>query len=166
MEKSSRRDFCKTSSKLVIGAGLASMMPLVSSCSANDKIVVGAIGLRNQGFANLRSFLKNPNVECAAICDIDDEILNRRSADIEKINAKRIDEGEKLTVTKPKQYKDYRKLLEDPDIDAIIIGTPDHWHCMQDAFPDQRNGHPYPGRLEESGHSHGTASGRQSVHPR
>lgn len=107
------------------------MMPLVSSCSANDKIVVGAIGLRNQGFANLRSFLKNPNIECAAICDIDDEILNRRSADIEKINAKRIEEGEKLTVKKPKQYKDYRKLLEDPDIDAVIIGTPDHWHCLQ-----------------------------------
>ena len=131
MEKSSRRGFVKTSTKLAIGAGLVSMMPLASSCSANDKIVVGAIGLRNQGFANLRSFLKNPNIECAAICDIDDEILNRRSADIEKINEKRISDGQNVTVKKPKHYKDYRKMLEDPEIDAVIIGTPDHWHCLQ-----------------------------------
>ena len=131
MEKSSRREFVKNSTRLAIGAGLVSMMPMTSSCSSNDKIVVGAIGLRNQGFANLRSFLKNKNVECAAICDIDDEILNRRAADVEKINEKRVSEGEKLTTMKPKMYKDYRKLLEDPDIDAVIIGTPDHWHCLQ-----------------------------------
>jgi len=131
MEKSSRREFCKNSTKLAIGAGLVSMLPLTSSCSSNDKIVFGAIGIRNQGFANVRSFLKNPNVECGAICDIDDEILTRRSADIEKINDARIANGEKITTKKPKHYKDYRKLLEDPDIDAVIIGTPDHWHCLQ-----------------------------------
>ena len=143
MEKSSRRAFCKNSTKLAIGAGLVSMLPLTSSCSANDKIVVGAIGLRNQGFANLRSFLKNPNVECGAICDIDDEILNRRSADIEKINDGRISNGEKITTKKPKQYKDYRKMLEDPDIDAVIIGTPDHWHCLQMVHASQAGKHSF-----------------------
>jgi len=107
------------------------MMPLATRCkSPNEKIVFGAIGLRNMGFSNVRSFLKNENVECAAICDIDDEILNNRAADIEKINQEKINNGEKLTVTKPKHYKDFRKMLEDPDIDAVMIGTPDHWHCL------------------------------------
>ena len=144
MEKSSRREFCKTSTKLAVGAGLVSMMPLTSSCNTeNRKIVIGAIGLRNMGFSNLRSFLKNPDVECAAICDIDDEILNRRSAEIEKINEDRIANGEKITIKKPVQYKDYRKLLEDKDIDAVIIGTPDHWHCLMMVHASQAGKHVY-----------------------
>ena len=143
MEKSTRREFVKNSTKLAIGAGLVSIMPMTSSCSSNDKIVFGAIGLRNMGFSNLRSFLKNPNVECAALCDIDDEILSRRAGDVEKINQKRIEEGEKLTITKPKLYKDYRKLLEDPDIDAVIIGTPDHWHCLQMVHASEAGKHCY-----------------------
>jgi predicted dehydrogenase len=132
MEVSNRREFVKNSTKLAIGAGLVSMMPLTSSCnSANDKIVFGAIGLRNMGFSNIKSFLKNPNVECAAVCDIDDEILNNRANDIEEINKERISNGKKITQTRPTMYKDYRKMLEDKNIDAVIIGTPDHWHCLQ-----------------------------------
>jgi predicted dehydrogenase len=144
MEKSTRREFCKNSTKLAIGAGLVSMMPISSSCSsANDKIVFGAIGLRNMGFSNVKSFLKNPNVECAAVCDIDDEILNRRANEVEQINQERINNGEKLTTTKPTLYKDYRKLLEDPNIDAVIIGTPDHWHCLQMVHASEAGKHVY-----------------------
>ena len=144
MEKSSRREFCKNSTKLAIGAGLVSMMPLTSSCNtANQKIVIGAIGLRNMGFSNLRSFLQNPGVECGALCDIDDEILNRRAAEVEKINEERITNGEKLTIKKPALYKDYRKLLENKDIDAVIIGTPDHWHCLMMVDASQAGKHVY-----------------------
>ena len=50
---------------------------------------------------------------------MDENVLNRRLADTEKIQG-----------TKPKGFKDYRKLLEEPGIDIIIIGTPDHWHCL------------------------------------
>ena len=144
MEKSSRREFCKNSTKLAIGAGLVSMMPLTSSCNtANQKIVIGAIGLRNMGFSNLRSFLQNPGVECGALCDIDDEILNRRAAEVEKINEERITNGEKLTIKKPTLYKDYRKLLENKDIDAVIIGTPDHWHCLMMVDASEAGKHVY-----------------------
>jgi len=120
------------------------MMPLASQCnSANEKIVFGAIGLRNMGFSNIKSFLKNPNVECAAICDIDDEILNNRAADIEKINQEKISNGEKITVAKPTLYKDFRKMLEDKTIDAVMIGTPDHWHCLQMVMASEAGKHVY-----------------------
>lgn len=143
MEKSSRREFCKNSTKLAIGAGLVSMMPLTSSCSSNDKIVFGAIGLRNMGFSNVRSFLKNPNVECGALCDVDDEILNNRAAEVEKINEERIANGENIVTKKPVLYKDFRKLLENPDIDAVIIGTPDHWHCLMMVLASEAGKHVY-----------------------
>jgi len=143
MEKSSRREFCKNSTKLAIGAGLVSMMPLASRCSSNDKIVFGAIGVRNMGFSNVRSFLKNPNVECGAICDVDDEILNQRAAEVEKINEEKIANGEKLTVKNPILYNDYRELLENKDIDAVIIGTPDHWHCLQMVNASEAGKHVY-----------------------
>jgi predicted dehydrogenase len=72
------------------------------------------------GWANLTSFLKHPVVECTALCDVDSNVLSRRSAELEKRAGK-----------KPTLYADYRKLLENKDIDAVIIGTPDHWHCLQ-----------------------------------
>jgi len=143
MEKSTRREFLQNSSKLAIGAGLVSMMPLTSSCNTNDKIVFGAIGLRNMGFSNVKSFLKNPNVECGAICDIDDEILSQRAAEIEKINEEKVANGEKLTNMRPALYKDFRKLLENKDIDAVIIGTPDHWHCLIMVYASQAGKHVY-----------------------
>ena len=144
METLSRRKFCKNTSKLAVGAGLVSMMPLTSSCdNANKKIVVGAIGLRNMGFNDLKSFLKNPHVECGALCDVDDNVLQQRAGIVEKINEERIANGEKITVKKPQLYHDYRKLLENKDIDAVIIGTPDHWHCLIMVEASQAGKHVY-----------------------
>jgi len=129
--KSTRRTFLKQSANTVAGLGLASMLsgPLLAAnqkTSANDKLVVGLIGGRNMGWSNLDDFLKQPGVECAALCDIDDEILNKRAAEVTERTGK-----------KPKLYKDFRKLLEQKDIDAVIIGTPDHWHCLQTVYACQ-----------------------------
>jgi predicted dehydrogenase len=71
------------------------------------------------GFGDLEQHLAIPGVKCVALCDVDDTILNKRAAEVrEKYNQD------------PKLYKDFRKLLEQKDIDAVIIGTPDHWHCL------------------------------------
>jgi predicted dehydrogenase len=119
--KSTRRNFIKTASVLAAGsvfpyeAIAASRRPV----SALEKVRVGAIGVNGQGFSDLTSFLKNPEVECVAMCDIDRNVLTNRTNDLIK-----------LGFAKPKLYVDYRKMLENKDIDVVIIGTPDHWHCL------------------------------------
>ncbi|MEP7230295.1 MAG: Gfo/Idh/MocA family oxidoreductase [Ginsengibacter sp.] len=119
----SRRQFLSDTSKIIAATGISVLAPTASSLgsgktSPGDKIVLGLIGARGQGMADLRQALKQPGVECGAICDVDDAVLLERSADIEKIQGKQ-----------PRQYKDFRKLLDNKDIDAVMIGTPDHWHC-------------------------------------
>lgn len=121
---SSRREFLRDTSAILAGAGLTGLTaaPFIANAKSfppNEKIVVALIGARNMGFGDLGNALKQPNVECAAICDIDDSVLNSRAKDIEKRQNKT-----------PAKYKDFRKLLERKDIDAVIIGTPDHWHCL------------------------------------
>ena len=123
---STRRDFLSNTSKLLAASGLTGFAsaPLFSKTqekkvSPADKIVVALIGCRNMGFGNLQNALKQPGVECGALCDVDSEVLERRSAEVTKIQGKA-----------PLLYKDYRKLMENKDIQAVIIGTPDHWHCL------------------------------------
>ena len=117
----SRRTFLKSSGTAAAGIGLiSSLSGAMASCSANEKVNVGLVGCNGMGFADLNTFLKYPQVECIALCDIDENVLNRRAADVEKIRGK-----------KPAHlYKDWRNLIDNKDIDVVIVGTPDHWHCM------------------------------------
>ncbi|MBL7110491.1 MAG: Gfo/Idh/MocA family oxidoreductase [Bacteroidales bacterium] len=116
-----RRRFIKTAST-VAGASLipGTLFSQQAKVSANDKLIVGLIGCRDMGFANAKDFLLEPGIELAALCDIDKKVLEDRIRDIMEFQDK-----------KPDHYLDYRELLERNDIDAVIIGTPDHWHCLQ-----------------------------------
>lgn len=84
-----RRSFIKNSALATAGVGLVSSVPLaMNSCmGANEKLVCGLIGARGMGFSDLQAFLRQPNTECAAICDVDENVLNRRIADTEKIQS-------------------------------------------------------------------------------
>lgn len=105
---------------MVIPSAFGERLMRTSSVSANDKIRVGLIGCRSMGWGNLSDFLVHPEVDCVGLCDIDRNVLEGKAAEVEKRRGK-----------KPDLYGDYRKLLERKDMDAIIIGTPDHWHCLQ-----------------------------------
>ncbi len=117
-----RRVFIRNTA--LTGAALG-LVPTLSGalvgCSPSDRINVGVIGCNGQGFADLNAFLDHPQVECIALCDVDESVLNRRAADVEKRRGKK----------PPNLYKDWRKLIENKDINVVIIGTPDHWHCLQ-----------------------------------
>lgn len=124
-----RRSFIRRSTLATAGLGMAATLPgraWSSVMGANDKLVCGLIGAKGMGMADLRAFLALPGTECAAICDVDENVLNERISDVGKLQG-----------YKPKGYKDFRKLLENSDIDVIIIGTPDHWHCLPFVYAAQ-----------------------------
>ena len=93
----------------------------IHEIAANDKIGIGLIGCNGMGFEDLKAFLRNPEVECVALADCDENVLNQRAADAAKITGKKVKH----------LYKDWRKLIDNKDIDVVIVGTPDHWHCLQ-----------------------------------
>lgn len=123
--KTSRRDFLRNSALTASGAGLISL-PTVEAIanhrkpvSPNAKLQIGVIGCNGMGWSDLRSHLLLSDVQCLALADVDQSVLDKRAADVEKMQG-----------TRPQLFKDYRKMLENKALDAVIIGTPDHWHCM------------------------------------
>lgn len=121
----SRRKFIQCSSTAVVGLGLASSgiaqtdNLLGKKRSANDKVVFGLIGCGGMGMANANNFMGHADAEIAAVCDVDS---SRMPGDIKRITDK--------YGRAPHVFHDYRKMLERKDIDAIIVGSPDHWHAL------------------------------------
>lgn len=117
---SDRRYFIKRTGALTAGVTLVASMPAAISACAGDKLIrCGLIGAKGMGFSDLKAFLAQPNTRCVAICDVDQRVLDARVADTEKLQG-----------SKPRAYQDYRQLIADKDVDVVIIGTPDHWHCL------------------------------------
>lgn len=115
-QQTTRRQFLQTSA----AAGAAAIfLPSTNRAfgyqSANDRPVFATIGLRNQGWTITSKSLKF--ADFAALADVDANVLG---ANVEKV--------EKGQGKKPDAYKDYRKILDRKDIDAVMIATPDHWH--------------------------------------
>lgn len=102
---------------------------------ANDKIRMGFIGVGNRGSELLGLFMKQPQCEVAALCDVYEPYLQRDRSKADprwiKIYGSRVPKMEEQFPVSPKRYKDFRKLLENKDIDAVCIATPDHWHAVQ-----------------------------------
>ena len=110
----SRRSFFIKSAKIGLGASIFSTIPLsaISSMrkyvSPNEKVNFGLIGCKGMGWADMKSILKNSETDCIAICDVDENVLNNRSNNVEEVTGK-----------KPLLYGDYRKMLENKDTDPI-----------------------------------------------
>jgi len=110
-----RRAFLKSS--LALGAG-AALAPGLRVLGANDDLRVAVIGFRIHGQTHLRNYLKMPGVRVVALCDVDQEILDR------EVN-RFAQRGQKVTAD-----RDLRRLLERKDIDAVSVATPNHWHAL------------------------------------
>ena len=93
----------------VLGAGQRAV-------AASDKIGVGIIGCGGKGQALWKNFLAQANVNPVAVCDV---------------YQPHRDKGVELSGGRARPYQDFRKLLEDKDVDAVIVATPDHWHALQ-----------------------------------
>lgn len=128
----SRREFCKTSAAVVAGTGLITTIPGIAACSKSGKVRYGVIGINGMGFTDLQRFMEQPDTELVAICDIDENILNRRVADAKEYFKKVNEKNGNNSLPEPdiRVYTDFRELIAQKDIDAVIIGTPDHWHCL------------------------------------
>lgn len=131
--KIDRRQFIETSGKAAGALTVAAAIPAVVSCKNNiKKVVVGLIGCRGMGFSDLQAFLKQDDVVCAALCDVDQKVLSIRAKEVEK-----------LTGLKPTQYTDFRDLIANNEINTVIVGTPDHWHAVMVAMACEAGKHVY-----------------------
>jgi predicted dehydrogenase len=117
---------------------------------ANDRVVLASVGIRGQGNSLKRGFARLDNVEIKTLADVD-----------ENLAASRINDSQLKDVPsfKPGFVQDMRRVLDDPDIDGVIIATPNHWHTVQTIWALQAGKHVYV----EKPSSHTVLEGRRMV---
>lgn len=108
MKTVSRREFARS-------AGLATALSYSRIFGANDRVRMGYVGLGNRGDQVHEAFLEFGDAQTVAICDLREDYL---------------DFAAQRSRGTPKRYADYKKLLDDKDVDAVVIATPDHWHAL------------------------------------
>ena len=116
-----RRTFIKSAS--AAGAGLAASTRLASPLfafngSPAEKVVLAVMGLNGRGMVHAQNFAKSANAEVAYLCDVDSTVLAKAMATTSKLQSRA-----------PQGVGDFRKVLADKSVDAIVIATPDHWHA-------------------------------------
>jgi predicted dehydrogenase len=122
-QKLDRRGFIKTTLNSTAAIALPCFIPakvLAASTAPSEKINMGFIGVGGMGGGHLRSFLGYDDVHVAAVCDL---FADRRRRAAERVNRK-------YGNADCKMYNDFREILARPDIDAVCIATPDHWHAL------------------------------------
>jgi len=122
--RTTRRDFLKRTS-----AATAAAAPLFIPASAlgnddttapSERIVMGGIGIGNQGRGDQNAFLRNKAVQYVAVCDVREDARNNAKNKVDGYNKN----------SDCKAYNDFRELLAREDIDAVHVATPDHWHAI------------------------------------
>jgi predicted dehydrogenase len=119
-----RRDFLKSSAGAGMTAAAMSGITFITApervFGANERVRVAVCGVRGRGGNHIDAYGKLPNAEVAAICDPDENVIADRLAKMAKAG-----------ISKPAVHIDMRECLNDKNIDAISIASPNHWHSLQ-----------------------------------
>ena len=129
-----RRGFLAQSIAATTGVSLGTrVLAKPSGTGANDKIRMGFIGIGNRGTQLLDRFMKNPEVVVTALCDVYEPYTTRDRSGVAQryVASGKVPRMGERFARPPKRYKDFRRLLESKDVDAVCIATPDHWHAIQ-----------------------------------
>ena len=113
-----RRQFLATAAATV---AVPTIVPssVLGENAPSKQITMGCIGVRGMGGGNMRNFYKRANCRVVAVCDVDSDVLKERARQV----------NEHYGNADCKTYRDYREVVTRQDIDAVMIGTPDHWHA-------------------------------------
>lgn len=125
-----RRTFLKGASAAALSAPFivpASALGRAGRPAPSERIVIGCIGVGGMGKGNMRSFLRRGGVQVVAVCDVDDG-RTRNARDIVEKHYR--GDADKRGYRGCAMYREYERLLDRSDIDAVSIATPDHWHAL------------------------------------
>ncbi|MBI4660575.1 MAG: Gfo/Idh/MocA family oxidoreductase [Verrucomicrobia bacterium] len=129
----SRRAFLSKSAMTAMASPLFGGLVLSSlergraaTVGANDRVRVALVGSGGMGRGDLATFFLNPEVDCPVVCDVDDAMLAQGVQLVEKQRGK-----------KPDVLKDFRRVLDRSDVDAVLVATPDHWHALPTVYACQ-----------------------------
>ena len=135
-----RREFLVNSTAASLGAALGSQLVAAPGIQPTSKTLeqvrVGFIGVGNRGTQLLRGFLAQKDCQVVGLCDVYEPYLARDRARVDPQIIKSIGEGlvpkmDEGFGQEVRRHSDFRRLLEQKDIDAVVIATPDHWHALQ-----------------------------------
>jgi len=115
-----RRKFLKRSAGIVAGLAAPALVAPGRVLGANERVRMGFMGIRGRGGSLMRGFSERPGVDGAVVCDVDSRLLPGAADDV----------AERQNGKKPQTVTDFRRVLDDKSIDAITVGTPDHWHAL------------------------------------
>jgi predicted dehydrogenase len=129
-----RRDFHKTALTSAALAGMPAIASAGGIRGANERIQVGCIGVGNRGVQVLNAFCAHDDAQIVALADVYEPYLNGTYDQVDprvKTLGKRVPTRQPSFGGDVARFKDFRRLLDRKDIDAVIIATPDHWHAIQ-----------------------------------
>ncbi|MEX0600350.1 MAG: Gfo/Idh/MocA family oxidoreductase, partial [Rhodothermales bacterium] len=128
-----RRQFLKTTAAGGVGLGVAIRSAKAGvRYSANDTITIAVMGVNSRGDALAESFAGQANAEVLYVCDVDSRAVEATSATVNGVQG-----------TMPKGVTDFRRALDDADVDVLAIAAPDHWHAPATIMALQAGKHVY-----------------------
>lgn len=128
-----RREFLKRSGKVAAAVAAPTIIPASAlgadgTVAPSNRIVMGCIGVGSQGTGNMQGFLKFPEAQIVAVCDVDRGHRDNAKGIVDKTYGN----------SDCKAYNDFREVLDRDDLDAVSLALPDHWHSIPSIMAAQK----------------------------